>query len=122
MRSPSVEAPSQFPRWVALGCLVFVLWLFFGNTVPALRDQQALAGHAEHLRSLKADYDAAIQEARLGAGPNAHHDLQALLVAIDQKDLTPRELCMLWPERSPRAASGRGDPASEPSPASPVSR
>ncbi|MGB3965871.1 MAG: hypothetical protein WBO45_04005 [Planctomycetota bacterium] len=122
MRSPTAEPASHFPRWVALGCLVFVLWLFFGNTVPALRDQQALAGHAEQLRSLKADYDAAIQEARLGAGPNAHHDLQALLVAIDQKDLTPRELCTLWPERTTPAARERDEFGTEPPPASPVSR
>jgi hypothetical protein len=48
---------------------------------------------------LRKDYDAAIQEARLGVGPNAHFDLQALLVAIDQHDLTPLELCLLHPER-----------------------
>ncbi len=97
-RSPT-EAPSHFPHWVALGSLAFVLWLFFSNTVPALHENEALAQHESELKKLKVDYDAAIQEARLGVGPNAHFDLQALLVAIDQRNLTPVELCMLHPER-----------------------
>ena len=98
MSRTTAEAPSHFPHWVALGSLAFVLWLFFGNTVPALRERQELLAHAESLAALRADYDAAIQEARLGVGPNAHYDLQALLVAIDQRGYTPLELCAAYPE------------------------
>lgn len=119
MSRSTEQAPSHFPHWVALGSLVFVLWLFFSNTVPALREQQELQAHASELRQLKADYDAAIQQARLQAGPNAHLDLQALLVAIDQRNLTPLELCTLWPEPKP---SPRQAPIGDGEPPAPVSR
>lgn len=112
MSRSTAEAPSHFPHWVALGSLVFVLWLFCSNTVPALREQQELRAVGSELHKLRADYDAAIQEARLGLGPNAHYDLQALLVAIDQKNLTPLDLCTLWPEQpgTPTAGdAGRDD-------------
>jgi hypothetical protein len=109
MSRPHSEAPSHFPHWVALGSLAFVLWLFFGNTVPALRERAELRNHAEALAQLKASYDAAIQEARLGVGPNAHYDLQALLVAIDQRGYTPLELCVAYPEtRASGTGSGTG--------------
>jgi hypothetical protein len=108
MSRTTPEAPSHFPHWVALGSLAFVLWLFFGNTVPALRESQELRAHAEELKSLKASYDAAIQEARLGVGPNAHYDLQALLVAIDQRGYTPLELCVAYPD-SRSAGTGPDD-------------
>ena len=101
MSRTHVEAPSNFPHWVALGSLAFVLWLFFSNTVPAFRERSALNALSEDLVGLRAQYDAAIQEARLGLGPNARYDLQALLVAIDQKGFTPFELCLAYPERTP---------------------
>jgi hypothetical protein len=127
MSRSTAEAPSHFPHWVALGSLVFVLWLFFSNTVPALREQHELRALGGELQKLRTDYDAAIQEARLGLGPNAHYDLQALLVAIDQKNMTPLDLCTLWPEqpRTP-SASDPGDeprdPNHDPAPADAVSR
>jgi hypothetical protein len=102
---------------VALGSLAFVLWLFFTNTVPALHENEALDQHERELAKLRADYDAAIQEARLGTGPNAHFDLQALLVAIDQRNLTPAELCMLHPERAevaPHLPSAEPEPDATP--------
>lgn len=98
MSRTTAEAPSHFPHWVALGSLAFVLWTYFGNTVPALQEQADLRNYATDLQSLKARYDALIQEARLGVGPNAHYDLQALLVAIDQKGFTPLELALHHPE------------------------
>src|SRR5262245_28436062 len=107
MSRTNPEAPSHYPHWVALGSLAFVLWLFFGNTVPALRERQELRDHAQALARLKASYDAAIEEARLGVGPNAHYDLQALLVAIDQRGYTPLELCVAYPES--RGGSGARD-------------
>lgn len=120
MSRTTAEAPSHFPHWVALGSLAFVLWLFFGNTVPALRERQELRQHAESLAELKASYDAAIREARLGVGPNAHYDLQALLVAIDQHGYTPLELCLAYPERTAR--TGAADPSDEPANPPDVSR
>lgn len=113
MSRTTAEAPSHFPHWVALGSLAFVLWLFFGNTVPALQERQELRNHADQLAKLRTDYDRAIQEARLGVGPNAHYDLQALLVAIDQRGFTPLELCVAYPERSeaPAGVGPDGDPA-----------
>ncbi len=118
MSRTHAEAPSRFPWWVAAGSLTFALWLFFGNTVPALRERQELRAHAAELAQLRASYDAAIQEARLGVGPNAHYDLQALLVAIDQRGFTPLELCAAYPERADRSpgaaasapATAPGDP------------
>ncbi|MBL8754940.1 MAG: hypothetical protein JNK15_16670 [Planctomycetes bacterium] len=119
-RSPS-DAPSHFPHWVALGSLAFVLWLFFSNMVPALQEKEQLLAREGQLVQLRKDYDAAIQEARLGVGPNAHFDLQALLVAIDQHDLTPLELCLLHPERQVRLPVGEpGDPTSDPDGDSPA--
>lgn len=108
MTSTTPDAPSHFPHWVALASLGFVLWLFFANTVPALRERQELHELAGSLGKLRADYDAAIQQARLGVGPNAHFDLQALLVAIDQRGYTPAELCAAYPETESRAAGTDG--------------
>jgi hypothetical protein len=85
---------------VALGSLALVLWLFFRHTVPALHEKQELQDYASTLQKLRGDYDRAIQDARLGVGPNAHFDLQALLVAIDQRGFTPFELCATYPERA----------------------
>jgi hypothetical protein len=104
MSSPDAEARSHFPHWVALASLGFVLWLFFANTVPALRERQELQAHEQALRRLRADYDAAIEQARLGTGPDAHYDLQALLVAIDQCGFTPAELCAAYPRAESREA------------------
>jgi hypothetical protein len=103
--SRTPEAPSRFPWWVAAGSLAFALWLFFGNTVPAVRERQELHAHADELRELRDSYDRAIQEARLGVGPNAHYDLQALLVAIDRCGFTPHELCAAYPERAAPGAA-----------------
>jgi hypothetical protein len=114
MSRTNAEAPSNFPHWVALGSLAFVLWLFFSNLVPALRDRDQLEAVARDLVALRRNYDAAIQEARLGLGPNAHYDLQALLVAIDQQGYTPFELCLAYPQQEPER-----QPADEP--AAPVS-
>ena len=94
------EAASNFPYWVTLGSLALALWLFFRQTVPALHERADVRATAEQLRQLRKDYDRAIEQARLGVGPNAHYDLQALLVAIDQRGFTPYELCATYPERT----------------------
>ena len=107
MNRSTAEDESRFPYWVALGSLAFVLWLFFGNTVPALHERQQLQQYADELAGLRATYDAAIQEARLGVGPSSHYDLQALLVAIDQHGFTPYELCAAYPE--PRSTAPAAD-------------
>ena len=99
MKRPT-EAASNFPYWVTLGSLALALWLFFRHTVPAVHDRADLRATADQLRQLRRDYDGAIQQARLGVGPNAHYDLQALLVAIDQRGFTPYELCATYPERA----------------------
>ena len=97
MRHRPPEAPSSFPHWVALGSLGVALVLFFGNTAPALREQQALHDVATDLQRLQRSYDDAIRQAALGLGPRANYDLQALLVAIDQQGYTPLELCAAYP-------------------------
>jgi hypothetical protein len=94
------EAASNFPYWVTLGSLALALWLFFRQAVPAMHERDDLRATAEQLQRLRRDYDGAIQQARLGVGPNAHYDLQALLVAIDQRGFTPYELCATYPERT----------------------
>jgi hypothetical protein len=114
MSRTNAEAQSNFPHWVALGSLAFVLWLFFSNLVPALRDRDQLQTLRADLVGMRRNYDAAIQEARLGLGPNAHYDLQALLVAIDQQGYTPFELCMAYPLQAPER-----QPADDPATAAP---
>lgn len=95
MRERSTK-DSSFPYWVALGSLVFVLALFFTNTVPALEERQNLTALRADLLELRQQYeeaiDSAAQLAQLGKGPNGNFDLQSLLVAIDQRGYTPREL------------------------------
>jgi hypothetical protein len=99
MRAADDEVRTRFPHWVALGSLLFALWLFFANTVPALRERHELSAHEQALLRLRTQYDDAIAEARLGTGPNAHYDLQSLLVAIDQNGFTPAELVAAYPRR-----------------------
>lgn len=100
------DEPSTFPRWVALSSLAVVLWLFFANAVPAMRERSELQAHAAELFRIRDDFDVAIAEARLGVGQRVHCDLQALLVAIDQHGFTPAELCAAYPAARPDAARG----------------
>ncbi len=111
MSRTSTDHTSSFPRWVALSSLALVLWLFFSNTVPAMQERTELHALAADLTTLRTEYDAAIAETRFGCGQNAHHDLQALLVAIDQQGLTPAELCMVYPVPAAAAAATEEPPA-----------
>jgi hypothetical protein len=115
MKRPT-EAASNFPYWVTLGSLALALWLFFRHTVPAVHDRADLRATADQLRQLRRDYDGAIQQARLGVGPNAHYDLQALLVAIDQRGFTPYELCATYPERASKVTPPEPGEDSPPTP------
>ena len=94
----------SFPHWVAIGSLVFVLGMFFANTVPALREQQSLSDLQTDLDDLKRQYELAIRnigkDTRLGEGPDGNYDLQSLLVAIDQQGYTPLELSAAYPDPS----------------------
>ncbi|MFT4841438.1 MAG: hypothetical protein ACJA0V_001593 [Planctomycetota bacterium] len=103
---------SAFPHWVAFGSLVFVLAMFFSNTVPALRERQGLSELKTQLVILQQQLETAIEQtarqARLGSSsqgssrlgsatnsgeePDGNFDLQSLLVAIDEHNLTPLEL------------------------------
>lgn len=105
--SRTADEPTTFPRWVALSSLAAVLWLFFANAVPAMRERSELQAHAAELFRLRDDYDVAITDARLGVGQRGHCDLQALLVAIDQHGFTPAELCAAYPAARPDAARGQ---------------
>lgn len=115
---------SSFPHWVALGSLVFVLAMFFSNTVPALRERHGLEDLQTKLNGLQDEFEAAIEmtarQARLGASglpgdqlgsgqledePNGNFDLQSLLVAIDEHDLTPLEL---WQQYGSPPKDGEG--------------
>ena len=115
-RTPA-DPNSSFPRWVALASLGVVLWLFFANAVPAVREQAELDALGQDLDRLRQQYEAAIAEVRLGSGANAKHDLQGLLVAIDRMDLTPAELCALHPQAQP---PGTQNPHPENGPAGPT--
>jgi len=110
MSRTALVKSSSFPQWVAGCSLGLGLWLYFGNTVPALRDRAELAVMENDLALLRQRYDTAIGEARLGQGATADFDLQSLFVAIDQKGYTPAEFCAAYPSEPPaRAASATAD-------------
>ncbi len=98
---------SSFPHWVALCSLGLVLWLFFGNTVPALHEREQLRTLQDELVDLRRRYDAAIIDARLGRGSTSDYDLQGLFVAIDQRGYTPAELCAAYPAGAAPAESDK---------------
>ena len=109
MRERSTK-DSTFPYWVAITSLVFVLVLFFSNTVPALRESQSLRDLQAQLVDLQLRHDIAISEtarqarlgiARTGEEPDGLFDLQALFVAIDAHDSTPLELWQRYPDSLP---------------------
>ncbi|MBL9076544.1 MAG: hypothetical protein JNL08_03520 [Planctomycetes bacterium] len=101
MTREAKDSPSSFPHWVAVASLGTALWLYFGNAAPAVRERAELETLEQDLDQLRASYDQAIHEARLGLGPASQQDLQSLLVAIDRLGLTPAELCSLHPETDP---------------------
>jgi len=102
-----------------MGSLVFVLILFFTNTVPALGERQDLAVLHDDLITLRQQYedaiDSATQLAQLGRGP-ASFDLQALLVAIDQHGYTPLELDAIYRQMAEQPAGGRSATGEVPEP------
>lgn len=106
MRERSTK-DSAFPHWVAIGSLVFVLAMFFSNTVPALRERQGLTNLQSQLSGLQQQFETAIEQtaqqahlgtARQGEEPDGNFDLQSLLVAIDEHNLTPLELWQQYGE------------------------
>lgn len=99
MSRPPTAKASSFPGWVALSSLALALWLFFANAAPADRERAELRALGQDLEQLREQFDTQITDARLARGPNAHQDLQALLVAIDRLGLTPAELCAAYPEK-----------------------
>ena len=111
-REPA-EAPSNFPHWVTLGSLAFVLWLFFTNTVPATQERDALQNLDAELTELRIRYDQAIEDARLRIAAEPDYDLQALLLAIDAQGFTPAELCLAFPENRV-LGPGTGAPSGTP--------
>jgi hypothetical protein len=90
---------SLFPPVVAWGSLALALLLFFGNTVPAVRERAALRATAVELQQLRSRYDAALADALPGTpGAGAPpEDLQSVLVAIDRIGWTPAELLRAYP-------------------------
>ena len=82
-----------------MGSLIFVLALFFSNTVPALEERQNLTSLHHDLLNLRQQYEDAIDSAarlaHLGKGPE-NFDLQSLLVAMDQQGYTPMELDVIY--------------------------
>lgn len=114
MSRPVPANSSSFPHWVALGSLGLVLWLFFGNTVPAMHEREELRSLQDELLDLRRRYAAAIVEARLGQGGSTDYDLQGLFVAIDQRGYTPAELCAAYPDPEAGADSPTGSPTGSP--------
>lgn len=113
-RTPTDHA-SSFPGWVALASLVAALWLFFANAIPAQKEREELRDLANEVWRLRGEADGKIAETRLARGPNAHQDLQALLVAIDRLGFTPAELCAAYPDR-PLKPLGNGGVVEDPEP------
>lgn len=97
--APSARA-STFPFWVALASLGIAAWLYTSAAVPAAQERARLRALHEDLSTLRARYDAAIAEVRLGRSPGETWDLQSLFVAIDQHGYTPAELAAAYPEGS----------------------
>ena len=75
------EAPSNFPHWVALGSLAFVLWLSFSNLVPAMRERGQLHAMRAEFVKLREDYDVAILPARV-----QNSALRSLQMALSPKN------------------------------------
>ena len=93
---------TQFPRVVAWFALALSVVLFLSNTVPAVRERQALRATATDLHNLRQQFDAAIAHAVAAMpGPKGEQDLQAVLVAIDRIGWTPDELLRCYPESTP---------------------
>ena len=110
MSMPAAK-PSSFPHWVTWLSLGGAVLLFFGNTVPAVRERAALQLAQHELDRLRVQYDAALVAARLSAptGRNGEAaDLQSLLVAIDRLGWTPDELLRHYPET---AVGDAGEPS-----------
>ena len=104
MSKTSDPTSTALPLWIAAGCLVAGVLLFFGNTMPALAERDQLDAIEDDLAALRNHHDHAIQKARLaGAGSRWEQDgsepidLQSLFVAIDQKGYTISEFCEAWP-------------------------
>ena len=113
MRRHGDDDDSMFPQVVAWLGLAAALLLFFGNTVPAVRERKELSATAADLRELRRQYDVAIQHAQAGTpGCAGEQDLQSVLVAIDRIGWTPAELLACYPEPAssePSAPPPRGD-------------
>jgi hypothetical protein len=104
------DAGSSFPHWVAWGSLAAALLLFFGNTVPAVRERTALAATENELKTLRHRYDDALLLARNATPVGDADDLQSLLVAIDAIGWTPEELLRHYRDNDSRRS---GDAAAE---------
>jgi hypothetical protein len=120
------QSRSSFPQWVAWISLVTAIVLFFGNTVPGVREREGLRHASADLRDLRARYDRALEFARPGT-PGAtgeREDLQTLLVAIDRLGWTPQELIAQFPAEQTPAGQTAAVPAEsfpdEPIPAEPI--
>lgn len=110
---PKAEGPeTSFPHWVTWLSLGGALLLFFGNTVPAMRERQGLQAAERELLDRRREYDQALTAAQLalpGQPARAAVDLQALLVAIDRLGWTPEELLRHYPEPAPRPDAPAAD-------------
>jgi len=98
---------SRFPTIVAWPSLGLALLLFFGNSVPALREQAQLRETEAGLRELRARYDDALARLRASTTERGQgSDLQSVLVAIDRIGWTPQELLRSYPGE-PATGEGR---------------
>jgi hypothetical protein len=98
---------SAFPQVVAWASLGLALLLFFGNTVPAVRERAALRATAADLERLRARYDEALLQPVPGTQGAPEDDLESVLVAIDRIGWTPAELLRAYPPPEESGARGR---------------
>lgn len=109
---PGTPQASNFPTWVAVGSLAAAMLVFFGSTVPALRERDGLRADRQALQDLRLRYETAI--AHLKPGTPADEDWQSLLVAIDRLSWTPAELLRHYPEPRPLAGAPDTPPDTPP--------
>jgi len=92
------QESSRFPTIVGWVSLILALWLFFGNTVPALREHKQLQQTEADLQQLRSRYDSALEHLRASTNERGRSpDLQSVLVAIAQIGWTPQELLRNYP-------------------------
>jgi hypothetical protein len=99
-----------FPWLVALGCLAAGLFVWFGSTVPALREREILEDARVRMEERRDALRKAAVELR-GRRQALPRDGELLMVEIDRHGLLPHEAVELYhPEPSAQGPATRTHP------------